>query len=95
VVTACYGFVSALPKRVTVVVRRTSELLDRQAKQTADAAFALNDPTCAWMGLRLGTRPQDPRIDAAVEYVVVSDSARINVVDVDEVADEDARRLRP
>jgi hypothetical protein len=36
-------------------------------------------------GSSLGTRPQDPRIDAAVEHVLVSDLARVNVVDVDEV----------
>jgi hypothetical protein len=84
-VIACYRLVSALPKRVTVVACRTSELLDRRGKQTADAAFGLNVPPRAWMGLQLGTRPQDPRIDAAVEHVLVSDLARVNVVDVDEV----------
>jgi hypothetical protein len=46
----------------------------------------------AWMRVQLGTRPQDPHIDAAVEYVVVSDLARVNVVDVDEMVDEAALR---
>jgi hypothetical protein len=36
-------------------------------------------------GSSLGTRPQDPRIDAAIEHVLVSDLARVNVVDVDEL----------
>jgi hypothetical protein len=53
-VIACYRVVSAVPKRVTAVACRTSELLDRRGKQTADAAFGLNDPQRAWMGLQLG-----------------------------------------
>jgi hypothetical protein len=93
-VIAYYRLVSALPKSVTVVTCRTSDLLGRQGKHTADAAFGLNDPPRAWMGSQLGTRPQDPHTDDAVEHVVVSDFARVNVVDVDEVVDEAAPRWR-
>jgi AraC-like DNA-binding protein len=49
-------------------------------------------PRSGWMfrralgwGSSLGTRPQDTRIDAAIEHVLVSDLARVNVVDVDEL----------
>ena len=63
---ACYRLVSTLRKRVTKVACQTSELLDTQGKQRADAAFGLNDPPRAWIGLQLATPPQDPHVGAAV-----------------------------
>src|SRR5580693_4948888 len=65
-VIACYRLVSTLRKRVTKVACQTSELLDTQGKQRADAAFGLNDPPRAWIGLQLATPPQDPHVGAAV-----------------------------
>lgn len=82
---ACYGLVSALPKRVTVVACRTSELLDRRGKQTADAVFELNDPPRAWMGLQLGDATGGSAHRCCDRACPVSDLARVNVVDVDEL----------
>ena len=49
-----------------MVACHTSELLDTQGKQRADAAFGLNDPPRAWIGLQLAAPPQDPHVGAAV-----------------------------
>src|SRR5258708_40167249 len=65
-VIACYRLVSKLRKRVTKVACQTSELLDTQGKQRADAAFGLNDPPRAWIGLQRATPPPDPHVGAPV-----------------------------
>jgi hypothetical protein len=68
-----------VPKKGLRLKAIGSERPDRQGKHVANAAFGLDDPRRARVGLELAAQSQDLHVDAAVEHILM-DAGRLQQV---------------